>query len=440
MNLTAEAVLNNGKYVLDTKLGQGVFGITYRATNTKSGQPVVIKTLAGSLRDSPNFERFRQRLQVGARLLASCKHPNLVLMLDYFEDDGCPYLVMDYIPGQTLDQLVQQGKPMPVPQALYYIRQIGAALGVLHSSGLLHRDVRPQNIIRRQGTHKVVLTDVGIACELTQGVMQTHASLISAGYAPIEKYLAQAKRTQATDVYALAATLYFLLTGRPPVPASVRDRIPLLDLRQFQPNLNPAIEQAILQGMEISASKRPQTVENWISLLPKESFLQSDRKRAVTRHSSKRKAKALVQHRAKVSVAVDKSDASAPSVKKSELFYPKFQKVLNFGRGILDLRLAKLLPAQTTTDVAKNEGNDKPKKQIQSGSKSKKLPLRSLMITGAVAASAGIGFGLALRLNRPIQPGSTIVHTEQSFPPRSNWPVSDPPELSTDDTSAPPKR
>ncbi|HEY9873753.1 MAG TPA: hypothetical protein V6D12_09960, partial [Candidatus Obscuribacterales bacterium] len=100
----------------------------------------------------------------------------------------------------------------------------------------------------------------------------------------------------------------------------------------------------------------------------------------------------------------------------------------------------KLLPAQTTTDVAKNVDNDKRKKHTQSGSKPKKLPLRSLLITGAVAASAGIGFGLALRLNRPSQPGSTIVHTEQSFPPRSNWPVSDPPELSTDDTSAPSKR
>ncbi|MGA9382856.1 MAG: serine/threonine-protein kinase, partial [Phormidium sp.] len=269
MNITAGKVLQNGKYVLDGAIGQGGFGITYKATHNYLGQTVVIKTLNEELRREGYFERFQQQFVAEAQRLAKCQHPNIVRVLDFFEEEGQSFIVMDYIPGPTLAELVAPGKPLTELQAIRYIHQIGSALKVVHKNGLLHRDVKPQNIIRREGTETVILIDFGIAREFTPGVTQTHTGVLSAGYAPIEQYLPQARRSPATDVYALASTLYFALTGQAPVASALRDRISLPNPTQLNPNINPQTEQAILRGMEMEAAKRPQTVENWLSLLPK---------------------------------------------------------------------------------------------------------------------------------------------------------------------------
>lgn len=268
MNITVGKVLQNGKYVLDGAIGQGGFGITYKATHNYLGQTVVIKTLNEELRREGYFERFQQQFVAEAQRLAKCQHPNIVRVLDFFEEQGQSFIVMDYIPGSTLAELVTPGQPLVEAQAIRYIRQIGSALKVVHQNGLLHRDVKPQNVIRREGTETVILIDFGIAREFTPGVTQTHTGVLSAGYAPIEQYLPQARRSPATDVYALAATLYFLLTGQPPVAAALRDRISLPNPSQLNPNINRQTEQAILRGMEMEAAKRPQTIENWLSLLP----------------------------------------------------------------------------------------------------------------------------------------------------------------------------
>ncbi|MFB2836304.1 serine/threonine protein kinase [Floridanema evergladense] len=268
MNITAGKVLQNGKYVLENAIGQGGFGITYKATHNYLGQTVVIKTLNEELRREGYFERFQQQFIAEAQRLAKCQHPNIVRVLDFFEEEGQSFIVMDYIPGPTLAELVAPGQPLAEAQAIRYIRQIGSALKVVHKNGLLHRDVKPQNIIRREGTETVILIDFGIAREFTLGVTQTHTGVLSAGYAPIEQYLPQARRSPATDVYALAATLYFLLTGQPPVASALRDRISLPNPSELNPNINRQTEQAILRGMEMEAAKRPQTIENWLSLLP----------------------------------------------------------------------------------------------------------------------------------------------------------------------------
>mgnify|MGYP000514459105 CR=1 FL=1 len=268
MNITTGKALQNGKYVLDAAIGQGGFGITYKATHTYLGQTVVIKTLHDNLRRHEDFDRFQEQFIAEAQRLAKCQHPNIVRVLDFFEEGGQSFIVMDYIPGPTLAESIKQGQPLAEAQAIHYIRQIGSALSVVHHNGLLHRDVKPQNIIRREGTESVILIDFGIAREFTLGVTQTHTGILSAGYAPIEQYLPRGRRSPATDIYALAATLYYLLTGQPPVPAALRDRVPLPNPRQMRPNLSPAVEQAILRGLDMEADRRPQTVGAWLNLLP----------------------------------------------------------------------------------------------------------------------------------------------------------------------------
>jgi eukaryotic-like serine/threonine-protein kinase len=268
MDIFIGKTLQGGKYTLEQELGRGGFGITFKATHHYLGQPVVIKTLNDSVRQHPQFAEFESKFQDEARRLALCVHPNIVRVSDFFIEDLRPYMVMDYIPGKTLGDLVLTGKLLPETLALHYIRQIGAALKVVHQKGLLHRDIKPQNIMLREGTTDVVLIDFGIAREFTPGTTQTHTNMVSEGYAPLEQYLPQGKFTPATDVYGLAATLYSLVTGQVPISALLRDRYPLPEPRTLQPQLSVACNQAILRGMALDISYRPSTIDEWLSLLP----------------------------------------------------------------------------------------------------------------------------------------------------------------------------
>ena len=267
--MLAGTTLQSGKYTLNQEIGRGGFGITFKATHHFLNQIVVIKTLNEKLRQHPDFIKFERQFQDEARRLATCIHPNIVRVSDFFVEDGLPYMVMEYIPGETLlEAFVLPGIPMREETAIHYMCQLGAALQVIHNNGLLHRDVKPDNIILRQGTQEVVLIDFGIAREFNSGVRQTHTGLVSEGYSPIEQYLSQAPRTPATDVYGLAATLYALLTAQVPLPALLRDREPMPTPKELQPHLSAAVNQAVMRGMAVEAQFRPATVAQWLKLLP----------------------------------------------------------------------------------------------------------------------------------------------------------------------------
>ena len=267
--VAAGTTLQGGKYTLDREIGRGGFGITFKAAHHFLHQVVVIKTLNEKLRQHPDFAKFERQFQDEARRLATCVHPNIVRVSDFFVEDGLPYMVMEYIPGETLAEgYVMAGIPLPEATAIHYIRQIGAALEVVHKNGLLHRDIKPDNIILRQGTQEVVLIDFGIAREFNSGVRQTHTGMVSEGYSPIEQYMSQAPRTPATDVYGLAATLYTLLTAQVPMPALLRDREKMPSPRELQPHLSNAVNQAVMRGMAVDARFRPTNVGEWLNLLP----------------------------------------------------------------------------------------------------------------------------------------------------------------------------
>lgn len=378
MNLTAERGLNQGKYVLSTQLGAGVFSLTYKATDTESGQSVVIKTIGEALRQHPNVNQFKQQFLDIAKRLNYCQHPHLVRVLDYFEDKGYPYLVMEYIPGQTLADVLQAGS-LPEAEAINYIRQISDAVKVLHQVELLHRDIQPKNIIRRQDSDRVVLCEVGMLYEFTPGIKQTYASFLSAGYAPPEDNTLANTATRQTDIYALTATFYCLLTGYPPLPAPVRQRLSAtgdncLFSSLSQPassKLSPTIQQALQYGLELIPNNRPQTIDTWLKQLP----LQE-------------------------SVTLLEPITTQPVENQ-----PKFPDEPSVGS-----KTRHGTSLHSTLKTAKTKAS---------------IPLQALFMTGAIAASAGIGFGCAVRLNQPGEPGSTILHTQQTFPPRSDWPVSE---------------
>ncbi len=278
MNLTQEIVLQNGKYRIDAVLGLGEFGVTYQATHHLTDQTVAIKTLHPKFITSVDFPQIKQQFLTVAKRLSQCHHPNLARVLDIFEEQGLPYLVMNYISNQTLEETLKTSSPLSVHQALQYIRQISSALRTLHQQGLLHGNLQPKNILLHKGTDILTLVDFG----LTSGFIEQNAGfpirnrVLSVGYASLEHYLPHQHLTPATDIYSLAATFYCLLTGEPPLesPLRVNEATQQLlnaskpSLRQIQPTLSPVVERLIFWGLEIEPSRRPQSVDQWIAFLP----------------------------------------------------------------------------------------------------------------------------------------------------------------------------
>jgi serine/threonine-protein kinase len=399
MNLAIGQALHGGQYILEAVLGQGGFGITYRATHLPSQQRVVIKTLREDLYQAKEFDQYRQRFAREAQCLARCQHPNIVRILDFFGQGGLPFIVMDYIPGQTLAELIQPRRPLPEVYAVYYIRQVAAALSVVHANGLLHRDVKPQNIIRCQGTHTAVLIDFGIAREFALNTVQTQTGILSAGYAPIEQYLPRGKLSPASDIYALAATLYCLLAGQPPIAAPLRDRVPLPSLRQFQPHLTPGLEPAILQGMAMEVPQRPQTIQAWLSLLPTSVLLP-------TPSHQKQTASAVATKVPQLPVSPP-TPTTSPSMKA--LSKPPSVPVKS-GAGSGSTAAPSSSAAENITSAA---------------SPALSMPRRSfsqrLLATATIAACFGAGLGLMLQFSR-LQQTLPILQRDQAFPPRPGWP------------------
>ncbi|MEQ9368390.1 MAG: serine/threonine-protein kinase [Coleofasciculus chthonoplastes F3-SA18-01] len=259
------------RYVIERKLGQGGFGITYLAKDRK-GKPLVIKTLKDEVMTNPDFIDFRDKYQRDfereATRLAVCKHPHIVQIENVFHEQSLPCIAMEYIQGEDLWRRVRNRSPLSEAEALGYIQQIGEALTLVHDKGLLHRDLKPQNIMVRSDVSEAVLIDFGIAREFIPNLTQTHSVHVTPGFAPLEQYDEQAHRGEYTDVYGLAATLYCLLTTKVPPPTFMRVvRDSLQSPQALNSKVSDRVNQAILTGMELQPENRPQSVSEWLRLL-----------------------------------------------------------------------------------------------------------------------------------------------------------------------------
>lgn len=390
MTLTVASIAQRGPYQLEQRLGQGLLGATYRAVDTRSGQRVILKTLSETLLSHPQAQPFSQQFAQLARRFAACPHPHLLPIQEVFSDRGQPFYVADYIPGQTLIQVMQaQGGPLDDQTALRYIRQVAEGVSALHRQGLYHGDIQPQNILLESGTDRIVLTDFNLVRSLTPGHSQTQTLLKSVGYTAPE--LAEPEQTfsPASEVYSLAATLYYLVTGLSPVPASLRDQVPLIPPRQLKPQLTIVLEQAILLGLQPSPRQRPKSIAAWLELLPT-------------------------------------SPVAAPLI-ASSLNLPKIPP----RNSTVFKSPAKVAtpPVQTPISATGAESDSPQPTALKPQPKWRKptsLPM-ALVMTALAAGGTGVGFGLALRYHASQSPGSSLLNAEQTFPPRDQWPISDHP-------------
>jgi serine/threonine protein kinase len=254
--------LAGGRYRIEMQLALGGMAVVYLAHDEELRRPVAIKVLAEHLADD---DAFRQRFLREARLAGRLTHPNVVQVYDVGETDGRPFIVMEFVPGTTL---AEGGKLAP-ERAVELALQACAGLQQAHVSGLVHRDIKPGNLLLRDdGVLKIADFGIARAAETTHHT-QAGTILGTAAYLAPEQARGE-EVTAAADIYSLGAVLYELLTGRPPyrfesLPelAALQREGAITPLRDLEPSLPPVLEAAVLHALAHDPRFRPATAADF---------------------------------------------------------------------------------------------------------------------------------------------------------------------------------
>jgi eukaryotic-like serine/threonine-protein kinase len=263
------------RYQLDHRIASGGMGAVWRAVDRLLDRPVAVKLLRREFADDPAFvERFRRE----ARAAATLTHPNVAGVFDYGERDGQAFIVMELVEGENLAERLARTGPLPWPEALAVAEQVARALATAHAGGLVHRDVKPANVLLGngigdgsppgapsfQGSQVVKVTDFGIAqaAQAATTLTGTGTILGSAGYVAPE----QASGEQvgpAADLYGLGCVLFEMVTGRAPYQgdnavslASQHIFGPVPNPRALRPDLPGTVAAIVLKAMQKDPGQR----------------------------------------------------------------------------------------------------------------------------------------------------------------------------------------
>ena len=281
-------LLSNGQYRIEEELSRrGGFGITYKATHLKLQTTVVIKSPHAYRCNEPNYGDFVLCFEKEGRTLAKLaeqqqQHPNIVRVQNFFDEGETPCMVMDYVPGETLDDRVKRRGAVPEETLVPWIVTIAQALDRVHELGLVHRDANPANIIINL-ENEPILIDFGIALNIQPRATTTIAAFYGhPTFAPLEQLFQLDSndpnilfhRDPRIDIYCLAATLYYAITGQDPKSAYVRqmshrdkDKDSLIPPKTIVPGISDRINHAILSAMEMDPNDRPASMKAWIKFL-----------------------------------------------------------------------------------------------------------------------------------------------------------------------------
>jgi eukaryotic-like serine/threonine-protein kinase len=252
------------RFQLEEKIGAGGMSSVYRAFDPTLERRVAIKLMHRDLSTDPDqLERFRRE----ARAVARLNHPHVVTVIDAGDDGGTPYIVFEYVEGETLKDRINRLGRLSVPEAVAYAIEIGRALACAHHHKLVHRDVKPQNVlIDPEGRAKV--TDFGIARSLeAHGLTATGRVLGTTDYVSPEQALGH-QVTEQSDIYSLGICLYEMLTGEVPFRADTQVAVamqhvrePLPDVQRRRPEISAALASVIERATAKDTSNRYRTVD-----------------------------------------------------------------------------------------------------------------------------------------------------------------------------------
>jgi serine/threonine protein kinase len=265
--MTVIGTLIGGRFRLEERIGSGGMSSVYRAFDPMLERLVAIKLMHRDISTDPDqLERFRRE----ARAVARLNHPHVVTVIDAGEDEGTPYIVFEYVEGETLKDRIRRHGRLPVAEAVAYAIEIGRALESAHAHRLVHRDVKPQNVlIDPDGRAKV--TDFGIARSLeAQGLTAPGRVLGTTDYVSPEQALGH-EVTEQSDIYSLGIVLYEMLTGEIPFKADTQVAVamkhvrePLPDVQRRRPEISAALAAIVERATAKETSNRYATVTDLV--------------------------------------------------------------------------------------------------------------------------------------------------------------------------------
>ena len=255
------------RYLLISNIGQGGMADVYKAIDTILNREVAVKVLRGELSHDPmTLLRFQREASAASKL----SHPNVVDVYDVGESDGRHYIVMEYVRGRTLKQLIAQRGALNLDEAIDIMMQLTSAISLAHEKHIIHRDIKPQNIlVKDDGTVKITDFGIAIAHDSIQ-LTQNHTVMGSAHYLAPETTKGEAP-TSAVDIYALGIVFYELLSGKVPFNGTnpteiavkhLREKMPYI--RDFNPTIPQSVENVILKATAKRVDQRYQSVDEMI--------------------------------------------------------------------------------------------------------------------------------------------------------------------------------
>jgi serine/threonine protein kinase len=269
--LLAEALAD--RYALERELGRGGMATVYLARDLRQDRLVAIKVMHPRLANALGAERFLREIAVAGTLI----HPAIVPLSDSGTAAGVPYYVMPYVDGESLFDRLQRVRRLALPEALGYARDVAGALGYAHARGVLHRDVKPENILLADG--RALVADFGLARAMgaaDSGKLTATGVIVGTIYYMSPEQLREDRDLdQRTDVYGLGCMLYEMLTGGPPytgpsikevVTRILRAEVP--SARRARPEVPAAVDEAIGRALAKTAAGRFSTMEEFMAALP----------------------------------------------------------------------------------------------------------------------------------------------------------------------------
>ncbi len=263
-------------YTLERELGGGGMSRVFLATETALGRSVVVKVLPPELLGGVNIERFHREIQVAARL----QHPHIVPVLAAGAMDGVPYYTMPFVEGRSLRARLDESGALPISEAAGLLRDVAKALAYAHERGIVHRDIKPDNVMVSGGA--AVVTDFGIAKALSEAktaqpsatLTQMGTSLGTPAYMAPEQAAADPSANHRADIYAFGCMAYEVLAGRPPfhgrspakLLAAQMGETPA-PLSQLRPDTPPALASLVMRCLEKEADDRPQRAADLVRML-----------------------------------------------------------------------------------------------------------------------------------------------------------------------------